>query len=235
MSKRMRNLSGKKRSRKTRAKENKALAMDIADAADAFVGPTPYASALRYIPQKQKMTLRYAQKFKLSTSAGLCQVHTFRANDLYDPDSSGAGHQPRGFDQMMQLYDHFQVIGSKIRILASSEVQSSVVGVTLTDSTATGTAYLDYMENNPENTVMGAVAQQQQPHHITLNYSQGKFFGTSALDDKYQGSSGSSPLDQAVYHVFATATDDLASTVVDCVVILDFIAVFTEPRNPVQS
>lgn len=46
-------------------------------------------------------------------------VHTFRATDLYDPDYTGTGHQPLGFDQMMLMYRKFLVLKSKISVIAT--------------------------------------------------------------------------------------------------------------------
>jgi len=40
----------------------------------------------------------------------------FRANSLYDPNYTGGGHQPNGFDQLIAAYNHFTVISSKIRV-----------------------------------------------------------------------------------------------------------------------
>ena len=49
--------------------------------------------------------------------------HQFRANSLYDPDYtvvaslnplSTQNHQPLGFDELMQIYSKYQVLGSKI-------------------------------------------------------------------------------------------------------------------------
>lgn len=43
-------------------------------------------------------------------------AQVFRANSLYDPDYTGTGHQPNGFDALMAAYDHFTVLATKIRV-----------------------------------------------------------------------------------------------------------------------
>lgn len=231
----MRNLSGKKRNRSSRKKADQALAMEIANAADAFVAPSPYQAALSFIPNKQKVTMRYAQKVRLTSTATATQVYIFSANGAYDPDISGTGHQPRGFDQYMTMYDHCQVIGSKMRISFQSASNSSIVGVSLRDNAATPSSYLDYLEANPHDTTFTMTASQQEPHHLSLPYSQKKFFGTGELEDIYNGNVAANPIDQAYYHIFITDTDDLNGTVVDVLVVIDYICILTEPRTPPQS
>jgi len=239
MSKRMRNLAGKKgakRSRGTRKKENEAIAMAIADAQDAFVAPTPYSHALNYLPNKTKATLRYAQKVRFSSSGSATGHWIFHANSCYDPDASGAGHQPRGFDQYMSMYDHFQVIGAKCRAEFLSEVSPAIVGITLRDTATPVGPYLDHFESRPDNNTFCMVPQNQEPKHLVLNYSQRKFFGTGELDDKYQGSSSGNPADGCFFHLYCTNVDDLtAGETVSALVIIDYIVVFTEPKVPPQS
>jgi hypothetical protein len=56
-------------------------------------------------------SLRYGQAFTLTAGAagvfGTEQV--FRLNSLYDPDLTGTGHQPYGFDTLATLYFHYKV------------------------------------------------------------------------------------------------------------------------------
>jgi uncharacterized membrane protein len=54
----------------------------------------------------------YAEQFSLN-SATLSSLFgsekSFRLNDLFDPDFTGVGHQPFGFDQIKQFYKRFIV------------------------------------------------------------------------------------------------------------------------------
>lgn len=237
MSKRMRNLAGNKRKRKnktSRRAADAAIAMAIADASDAFVAPSPYARALRYIPQKQKVTLRYTQKVSLSSAAAATGHQVFSANGLYDPDITGSGHQPRGFDQMMELYDHYQVIGAQCKVMFESITSPSVCGIALRDTNAVTTNYLDYLEANPANTTFTMVTQQN-PQHLTLKYSQKGFFGTGDLGYPYRGSAAANPGEQGFFQLFVTDIDDLASETIKALVVIDYIVVFTEPKQPSQS
>lgn len=40
----------------------------------------------------------------------------FRANSLYDPDYTGAGHQPLGFDQWSAVYGYYYVRRARIKV-----------------------------------------------------------------------------------------------------------------------
>ncbi len=65
---------------------------------------------------KFKATLLYTDEINLDPGvAGVAAYHSFRANDCFDPDETGVGHQPRGFDQIIPMYEHFTVIGSKMK------------------------------------------------------------------------------------------------------------------------
>lgn len=64
-------------------------------------------------PRTSKM-LRYASgHFGLSSTSGVVTSYVFKINDCYDPDVTGTGHQPLGFDQMMGFYNHFCVTHCK--------------------------------------------------------------------------------------------------------------------------
>ena len=61
--------------------------------------------------------MRYAQ---VKTPTGATNIFTLRGNGLYDPDATGAGSQPTGFDEHMAIYKNFRVLGSKCTAIMSS-------------------------------------------------------------------------------------------------------------------
>lgn len=53
----------------------------------------------------------------LTTLGGYYDFHVFSVNSVYDPDQTGVGVQPYGWDQYTpDLFDHYQVYASKITV-----------------------------------------------------------------------------------------------------------------------
>ncbi len=65
--------------------------------------------------------LAYGDAFGLAAHASLTSYtgseYVFRLNSLYDPDLTGTGHQPYGFDQFAALYSRYKVDRVHIDVL----------------------------------------------------------------------------------------------------------------------
>ena len=61
----------------------------------------------------QFVKMSYSDVYTITTGSSVV-TQLMRGNNLYDPDFTGAGHQPRGFDQYTPLYKQWVVYGSKI-------------------------------------------------------------------------------------------------------------------------
>ena len=70
------------------------------------------------IPDKSLVKLRYCQRCAINPAAGVTNSYLFRANSLFDPDLTGTGHQPLGFDEWAKFYRRYCVLGSKITVQA---------------------------------------------------------------------------------------------------------------------
>lgn len=66
--------------------------------------------------KSQVMRFRYTDHVQINVGANSFAYHTFRVNSLFDPDRSGTGHQPKGFDEMAGYFSHYTVLGSKITV-----------------------------------------------------------------------------------------------------------------------
>ena len=93
-------------------------------------------------PKTKIVKLRYVQEITLNSASGVYDVHSFRANSLFDPDYNGVGHQPSNFDRWMEIYNHYTVVGSKItaKYMPSTNPSSNAggyFGIMLTDDSTT--------------------------------------------------------------------------------------------------
>lgn len=67
---------------------------------------------------KPKLTvkLRYTDIVAINPASGGIATHVFRASSIFDPDSTGAGHQPLLHDEYALLYKRYRVLSSKIKV-----------------------------------------------------------------------------------------------------------------------
>lgn len=196
------------------------------------------------IPNKFAAKLRYAQSGAVNPGiSGIPGVQVFNASSCFDPDTTGIGHQPRGFDQWMTMFDHYTVIGSKITVSYSVNGQADdraiVLGVNLKDDGTVYTDKNDYMEgrNVSSKLVSGGATGDARSCTLTKHYSPKKFLGITKplAGSLIRGSATSNPSENAYFHCWAapTGTADLDSIAYQ--VVIDYLVVFTEPKNPSQS
>ncbi len=191
----------------------------------------------------QIVKMRYVEEFQLDPGLGTVASYIFRANGLYDPNYTGAGHQPYGFDQWMTYYNQFTVLGSKITALfrnyGAAAADGVMVGLQLKDS-----AVVD--QTNPNDIVEQgrSVWRLMQPaggtrDQVTLRkgFSTKKFFqAPNSLDDIYRGSASADPAEQAFFHVIAggfNASDNPGP--LRCQIIMDYIVKLNGPKPLVSS
>lgn len=173
-------------------------------------------------------------------AGGSISVHVFSANGMYDPDVSGSGHQPRGFDQYMAMYDHYCVIGSKITVMVSPRAGSTypvIVGISQKDAGGPLANGNEYMESRGTTFRLLGARESANVATLTSNFSLRKFQTIKNWMDNpdLRGSAASNPVEQSYFHVWAEPVQGQDSQPLDVVVTVDYIAVFTEPHTPVQS
>lgn len=156
-----------------------------------------------------KSQLYYDYGIVRSTSVGSVSVYAFSANGLYDPNVSGTGHQPIGFDQMMALYEHYTVIRSHIKVtFFNTSIEPARVAVYLSPDN-TPPSLTSIMENGLIRTRMisgESGGGQHRQTTIELTCDVPKYFGKpyqAVLGDaNLQGDIASNPPEQ-VYFIIA--------------------------------
>lgn len=185
---------------------------------------------------KQFMTkLRYETSVDIDPPLGSSASHLFRANSVFDPDFTGVGNQPRYFDQIMPLYDHFTVIGAKITVkVANPHTVPYVVGVQL-NGNGLGPGNLNDLIEQRNSTYkwIGHAYANSAINQITKTFSVKKFLGVSKplSESDLRGTISANPTEQAYFAVTAGSHDPAVNApAIPLRVIIDYIVVFTEPR-----
>lgn len=190
-----------------------------------------------------KVTCKYQENTNLNPSlAGGIALNSYSANGMYDPNVSGIGHQPRSFDQLMTLYDHYVVIASSIQVTFFNYDQSNpqVVGIGVADQ-STSYGILNNALESPDCVygVLGVKGSGNDIVTLRRSISPPKWLGSGIAplsNDQLQGSSSTNPPEDVLFQVFAGAFDEATDTNdVGAQVVINYTAILKEPRNPAQS
>ncbi len=202
--------------------------------------------AIGGFPRQATVKLRYSDSKEYNVPASGTTFNVYRANGAFDPDLTGAGHQPHGFDQWMTAYTHFTVVSSTMQVRVMSEIsghQIPVAGCILKTSQSNTEASLSTLAIVKERPRMlgspimyfgdaGAYRKPMFARWSGLDWF-GKVFMVGSRD--YMGSAIASPAEQTFYTVkfFSIGGNDPAAVMVHTTI--DYVCVLTEPKFVSQS
>lgn len=150
-------------------------------------------------PEKLTTTLRYFD-FKIPTATATTVVgFPFKANGLYDPDSSTGGHQPLGYDQFTPIYNHWVVTASRIKVtyMYRDEVDDTVhpiiCGIYDDDDASNSLSYSALVEGTDASKV-NYLTTNNDKVVLYSRWKNAKTFGPATLSDPSQrGSTSADP------------------------------------------
>lgn len=154
---------------------------------------------------------------------GILAVNIFDLNSLFDPNVSGTGHQPAHFDQLMSMYESYQVIGVDYKISAlNPDTLDAIYGVSLSDSLIPQSNTQVYIENGNTQWKLAARIASGGPSicefsgYVDLAKLHGMSKSAYLADETYQGQVSGPPRDRAFLHVWAgpaNGTSDIGNQV----------------------
>lgn len=198
---------------------------------------TTYQSVPSGMPRTRRAILRYTTPINILASSGLLQRYLFRANSCYDPDYSGTGHQPMGWDQWTNLFNHYVVVGSKITVRCLTDNANAapyVFGIHLQDKTTP--PYTDWWGYNEakmgtQKAIKGGTGTTNPT--LTCNYSAKKFYNITDIKDNFArigALTNTDPTEVAYFAVYLQNLTAVSETAFFTVTI-DYIVDFSEPKN----
>jgi hypothetical protein len=198
-------------------------------------------------PSRVKQTLVYVENGLVATSGagGIAGSYFFSANGMFDPNITGTGHQPLGFDQMMLMYNHYTVFASKISVRGINGSAANVAGgfgVYLSPDTTNITTISQIMENGLI-TWTTLLPISVYGSHVTLNldcdvssfYGRDKNSKELMEDANLFGTAAANPNDQVYFGL--VCFDAVGGNVISVDIIVEIVyeCFFWEPRKLTQS
>ena len=143
----------------------------------------------------------------------LSDGHVFSANSLYDPDTTGTGHQPRGFDQLSALYKMYRVHTAEFLFTVVNTGASRMyvnVAPDTSSSTPTGLTPMEMLETRGKVVELEPAGDNagRDKKIIYLKVNIPTFLGlkwSQFMDDDYAASTAANPSRQAFVKIAGRA------------------------------
>lgn len=210
----------------------------------------------QYIPRIPRATLlgntktvklKYHEAITLSPGpAGGPATEVFLANGMFDPHV-GAGHQPRGFDELMTLYKAYTVVLSKLTATfypngpdpLNTESTGGTLAVALRDTAVLFPSQNDIFEDRNISFRGMPTFRSSAAVVVSKTFNAARFLGVPTPTSTFtlRGSEGTNPQALAFFHVsyVPVIPIDAPHGIVDVMIDMEFTAVLTEPKLPAIS
>ncbi len=204
-------------------------------------------------PDSKMVKLRYCYTTQINPGSGATAMEHIKANDLYAPSTGTGAHRPLGWSEVMQLYERFCVVGSKINVAfvinntgasADQRPPSAIIGIALRNSTTdesvqdnTATQINEGLleRNRTQWKYLNSQSNGGAIKSITQKFSTKKFFHLRSINDNagnqrdegtLWGTASASPTTLAYYNVFAAPFTDVQDLSLTVRVTVDYTAIF---------
>jgi hypothetical protein len=173
----------------------------------AYETRVPRGPNMAPVAQRMRTKLRYAESFSYGTGAvGAYQEYLFNLNSLHDPNRTGTGHQPLGYDQLSAFYNRWRVESVRITLFVEATSQSTTtqqISMCATNSTGVLSTCADALEHPYGKMVQiypGGGAEILDMS-IPLWVLTGQLRSAYDADDSYQAQTGASPTELLILHI----------------------------------
>ena len=203
---------------------------------------------MNVLPRRLMRTLRYAETFSLSTgTAGVIgTVVTILLNSLFDPNNSGTGHQPYGFDQLASFYQQYVVHGVRFQLITNTiggtaevcvayQIFPTAGGVSIagisTDAATEKSTVSTFTSGSSGNVRARSVRGAIQMHQV-FGLTKAQY---AAQTDQYGAAVTTNPALGGYLEVGIGSYSGSAGETLSVQIVLDFDAEFWQPKTLPQS
>ncbi len=196
-------------------------------------------------PKTNAVKLRYVEHSTIQPGTGTIGTYVFRANGCFDPDFTGTGHQPNGYDQWSAFYNHYVVVSAIAKVtyqINSGESDAGGLmtgGIYLSDDATFSTNLSTILEQSQSRRGFDAFSSNTKPVTIRKGFSAKKFFNVTNITDNTERLGApitASPSEVAFFVLYAGSANTFQDPpAVNFLVEIEYLTIFSEPKELPQS
>lgn len=195
--------------------------------------------ALTGFPQRMFVTLPYVTQQR-GNSGVISQVdQTFNLGSVFDPDFTGTGHQPRGFDEWAAIYGRYRVWGVKAYILMRQRAAHGLIGRVILSNSSGTMATTTNLGEFSNATYIGVTSSDAPPLRKRLTIQPWKVLGMTrsqyAANEDVSALVSASPSESAYLHLVGSNVDGVTLADFEYEITLYFTVEFFDRININQS
>lgn len=192
--------------------------------------------SIQPIAQRCIVKMKYSE---VITTDALFGHYAMNLNSVWDPNRTGIGHQPYGFDTFASLYNRYRVIACGYRVqvgLGSTTVPVSLTAIPGNEQIIAGSA--SEVRENPRSKY---IIQNPGADSKVIRYKSyipslvGRTRAQYMADDRYQATTTTSPAELAVLNIQTFNTNDGYLQGVQVQVLMEYTVEFFDVKNLGQS
>lgn len=190
---------------------------------------------LTFLDPHKFLVFKYEEIISQSLATVTATNQVFNLNSLFDPNRTGTGHQPYGFDQLAAIYNRYRVWETRWKVTFHAESQGFYV-LSVPSNGALATSIVDGSSFQSAGEIRGAVTKSQGTGansvflrgRMKLNNLNGTTPTEYEGDDRFQALTSSSPSELLLLNI-GTYNPSGSTTAIDFVVELWFYVELHDP------
>lgn len=185
------------------------------------------------LPRRLFTRLTYATENK-NQSVTVPTTVQFAANGLFDPDITGVGHQPMGFDQLTAIYQDYRVHAVKMTVELTTQT-AAVPGLFAIGMHGNSGVPANMSEAMEDRSYKHRITEPYRPARLTMFKKISTIFGKSKLmtngEANFSAGSGANPTTLGYCNLMMASQDETATCLYKYRVTLTYFVEFNNLRD----
>lgn len=184
-------------------------------------------------PREMKVTMKYSDLRSFTTSGATANDKLYNLNSINDPDYTGVGHRPAGYNEWAAFYNRYRVDHCKVRFSVSYTSADSLICAILGNNSTTALTVANDVLESPL-TRSKHYSKNAAAISITKSYDLANINGVARSrynsDDAYSAPFGSDPTEKLMLHtmLFDPAGNNV---VVNCSLEMELLVTLFDPKQ----